>query len=349
MRLPELPAKAAYILLKNTARQNVLSLNTLRNLQKQLESHLRTPTGGLLTLPPFRSDFLPLLQAKYEDYDDYRWLTDAAEWDRRCSDLPSVLVLRSEGPEFCAGYDLQELSTLTQFEIKEMFLRCRDVLTLIRQSPIPVVCPIQGLAEGPGFQLAIASDFPIALANTPFRMSGMRMGLPSVGAAVSASRRLPPAMAYRLFATGDTVTAKDLGRGVIDVVDVPEHAEAVDTATRDFEARVESVVTRLATKSPTQAQAVGKWAFWSQLAMNRQDDGADGFDAATEFAAEVMAINARSNDAREGLKAWKEKREPVWERPQKDNETSSEAHMMYEGDAQTDVDLDMHPKATDRY
>lgn len=326
MRLPTLPAKAAYVRLKNKAHHNVLSLNVLRNLQRQLEDHLRSPsTGQLLTLPPFRPDYLPLLQAKYEDYPDYRWLTDAAEWDRQCTGLPSVLVLRSEGPVFCAGYDLTELATLTHFEVKETFLRCKDVLALIRQSPIPIVCPVQGLAEGPGFQLATTVDFPIALADTPFRMSGMQWGLPSVDAAVVASRRIPPAKAYRMFAMGDPVTAKDLGSDILDVVDVPEHAEAVDTAARDFEARVESVITRLATKTPAQAQAIGKWAFWSQLSIKRQDDGGDGMDAANYFAAQVMAVTALNDNAKEGLNARRENREPAWQQPQEDVETNPEA------------------------
>lgn len=349
--LPKLPAKAAYILLKNKAHQNVLSLNILRNLQRQLEDHLRSPTTGqLLTLPPFRPDYLPLLQDKFEDYPDYRWLTDTAAWDREFAGRPSVLVLRSEGPVFCAGYDLKELTTLTQFEVKEMALRLKDVLTLMRQSPIPIVCPVQGLAEGPGFQLATTADFPIALADTPFRMSGIRMGLPSVGGAVMTSRRLPPALAYRLFATGDVTTAKQLGSGVLDVVNVPEHAEAVDTAARDFEARVESVIGKLAKEVPAQSQAFGKWAFWSQLAIRPQDDEGDGYDAALDFAANVLAMNARSGDGIEGINAWKERREPVWERPQEDGETISEAQRVSEeqpdSEMQTDEEVEIKHQET---
>lgn len=324
--LPKLPAKAAYVLVKNKAHHNVLSLNILRNLQRQLENHLRSPaTGQLLTLPPFRSDYLPLLQDKFEDYPDYRWMTDAAEWDRHFAGRPSVLVLRSEGPVFCAGYDLKELATLTQFEVKEMALRLRDVLNLMRASPIPIVCPVQGLADGPGFQLATAADFPIALADTPFRMSGIRRGLPSLGGAVMASRRLPPALAYRLYATGDLFTAKQLGPAVLDVVDVPEHAEAVDTAARDFEARVESVIEKLATKTPAQAQAVAKWAFWSQLAIHESEDGGDGYDAALFFASNVLAMNSRSGNGIEGIKSLREGRKPIWASSQIEGVPNQEA------------------------
>lgn len=246
--------------------------------------------------------------------------------------MPSVLVLRSAGPIFCAGYDFKEMAKLTNFEVKEVFLRCRDVVTLIRQSPIPIVCPIQGLAEGPGFQLATATDFPIALANTPFGMSGMRMGLPSLGAAAMASRRLPSAMAYRMFSLGDHVTAKELGPDLIDVVDVPEHAEAVDTATRDFEARVRSTIEKLATETPAQAQAVGKWAFWSQLAIPQQSEKGDSYDTANEFAANVMAMSSRSGPALEGMNAWKEKRKPDFDKlpEETDSETAPESEAITE-------------------
>lgn len=337
--LPKLPAKAAYILLKNKAHRNVLSLNILRNLQRQLEDHLRSSTTGqLLTLPPFRADYLPLLQDKFEDYPDYRWLTNTAAWDREFAGRPSVLVLRSEGPVFCAGYDLKEISTLTQFEVKEMALRLKDVLNLMRLSPIPIVCPVQGLAEGPGFQLATNADFAIALADTPFRMSGIRLGIPSVGGAVMASRRLAPALAYRLFATGDVATAKQLGLGVLDVVDVPEHAEAVDTAARDFEARVASVIEKLATEIPAQSQALAKWAFWSQLAIRPQDDEDDGYDAALGFAANVLAMNSRSGDGKEGIRALKEGREPIWERRQEDAGTIPGALFKEQRDPETRTD-----------
>lgn len=350
--LPKLPATAAYIHLRNKAHHNVLSLNILRNLQRQIENHLRSPaTGQLLTLPPFRPDYLPLLQDKFEDYPDYRWMTDSAEWHRHFAGRPSVLVLRSEGPIFCAGYDLHELSTLTQFEVKEMAFRLKDVLNLMRASPIPIVCPVQGLAEGPGFQLVTAADFPIALADTPFRMSGVRRGIPSLGGAVMASRRLSPALAYRLYATGDLFTAKQLGPAVLDVVDVPEHAESVDTAARDFEVKVESVIEKLATETPAQTQALAKWAFWSQLTITDSEDGGDGYDAALYFAGNVLAMNSRSGDGVEGINSLKQEREPVWERPQEEEEATDEidSDEQQDPEAQTDEEGEVYPEGPDKY
>lgn len=353
MPLPRLPAKAAYIHLKHATGTSTLSLDALGKLGRQLESYLRSPiTQQLLTLPPFRADFLPLLQDKFEDFPDYRWLTNTTEWDRQFAHKPSVLVLRSDGPEFCTGYDIKELTTLTQFEVKEIFMRVKDILALMRHSPIPIVCPVQGLADGPGFQLAATADFPIALADTPFRLSGMRMGLPSVAAAVQASRIMSPAKAYRLFASGDVVTAKQLGSDVLDIVDVPEHAEAVDTAARDFEARVASVIEKLATETPAQAQAIGKWSYWTQLAIRRSEDGGDGYDAANYFSAQAMAAYSRSGAAREGLIAWKEKRKPVWKNLQDvgpDAQGPQDISEQNDSEMEADAQAELNPESTDKY
>lgn len=316
MTFPKLPAKAAYLYLHNPAKRNALSLAVLRDLRSQLHRHLTSPTTGrLLILPPFKKDLLPSLQSPSSEHDEYKWLTHTPTWHHERADLPTVLVLRSRGPVFCAGHDLAELSTLSHDEVEETFSLCAEVMSLIRRSPAPVVCPIQGLATAAGCQLALTADVPIALADTRFQLPGMGIGLPCTSPAVAVSRRVPPGMAYRMFATAEPVTAGELGPGVLDVVAVPAHAEAVDTAKRDFEARVDAVVRRLATETPGQAQAVGKWAFWSQLAIQGQgpgEDGGDGYSDAVKWAGKVMAMHAGSEDAKEGIDAWKQKRKPEW-------------------------------------
>lgn len=315
MAFPKLPAKAAYIHLNNPRKRNALSLSVLRDLRTQIHRHLTSPkTGNLLLLPPFRRETLDQLKIQNGRHNPFKWLTDSAAWREEREGLPNVLVLRSEGPVFSAGHDLSELQQASPAEAKETFALCAEVMTLIRRSPAPVVCPVQGLATAAGFQLAMTTDSPIALGSTMFQLPGMRIGLPCTSPATAVSRRLPPALAYRLFATGEPISAHELGSGVLDVVPVPEHAESTDTAALAFEARVEAVVKRLAEETAGQPQAFGKWAYWAQLGVNNDgaEDGGDGYEVAAKWAGNVMAMRAQSEDAKEGMRAFMDKRTPKW-------------------------------------
>lgn len=317
MAFPKLPAKAAYIHLNNPKKRNALSLSVLQDLRTQLHRHLTSPrTGRLLLLPPFNPDTIKVLKSHNGSTLDgsFNWLTDSAAWRRDREGLPNVLVLRSEGPVFSAGHDLRELRQAPDAEVKKIFALCAEVMSLIRRSPAPVVCPVHGLATAAGFQLAMSTDYPIALGSTMFQLPGMRIGLPCTSPATAVSRRLPAALAYRLFATGESISAQELGAGVLDVVPVPEHAESTDTAAAAFEARVDEVVRRLADETAGQPQAFGKWAYWTQLAVNNRGEGgfADDYEAAAHWAGGVMAMHAQSEDAKEGMSAFVEKKTPKW-------------------------------------
>lgn len=99
-------------------------------------------------------------------------------------------------------------------------------------------------------------------------------------------------------------------QGAVDVVEVPEHAESTDTATKAFEDRVASVVEKLAVETAGQPQALGKWAFWTQVGI--KGEGGDGYEEAAQWAGEVMALHAKSEDAQEGIASFFAKKKPEW-------------------------------------
>lgn len=88
-----------------------------------------------------------------------------------------LLVLCSEGKNFCAGFDL---STLDE-ESDERLIARLDALEVLLQTiyhaPCPTVALVQGGAFGAGFDVAMACDYRIAAADARFRMPGWRMGL----------------------------------------------------------------------------------------------------------------------------------------------------------------------------
>ncbi|KAF5018111.1 hypothetical protein F66182_9930 [Fusarium sp. NRRL 66182] len=319
MHLPKLPPNVAYIRLSNPAKCNALSLAVLKDLKKQLTQALTSPlTGQLRLLPPFKDHVLPDLEnavrqgdTATDQWKKYGWLVNASEWKRERRGLPDVLVLRSEGPVFSSGHDLKELSQLSHDDVKHLFSLCAEVMALIRRSPVLVVCPIQGLATAAGFQLAMTTDFPIALPETNFCLPGANIGLPCTSPSTAVSRRLPPGATYRLLSTAEPVKASDFP-GAVDVVKVP-HNTPDETAQAAFESRVATVVEKLASMSPQQ-QAVGKWAYWTQLGIgaSNSDEGGDGYETAARWAGRVMALHAKSEDAKEGISAFLGKQKPVW-------------------------------------
>ena len=204
MPWPKLPARAAYLAINNPKRRNALSLSVLRDLRDQLHRYNTSPKDGkFYVLPPFQASVLQDLEAAQEQrsaeaVEKYGWLLNANAWVEHRHSLPSVLVLRSEGPVFCSGHDLGELRQLPYEEVKETFALCAEVMSLIRRSPAVVVCAIGGLATAAGCQLALTADIPVACASTKFRLPGASMGLPCTSPSTSASRRLGNAFTYRM-------------------------------------------------------------------------------------------------------------------------------------------------------
>lgn len=342
MPFPKLPPRAAYIKLSNPTKRNALSIPVLRDLKSQLDSALALrPTSRMGMLPKFSQQALNELEwalkgPKSKHWERWGWLVSASEWKKQRAGAPDVLVLRSEGPVFSSGHDLKELSEMSRDDVRTLFELCADVMKTIRRSPVPVVCPIQGIATAAGFQLAMSTDFPIALPDTQFALPGAKIGLPCTSPSTAVSRRLPAATTYRLLATAEPIKASD-HPDVIDVVKVSPGQDPEEA----FEKRVLDVVERLLSMSPQQ-QAVGKWAYWTQFEFGKSNG--DGYEQASLWAARVMALHARSEDAKEGIAAFLEKREPVWissgevEETAADVDTPETGAPVTQADAAVDVD-----------
>ncbi|KAI1195282.1 enoyl-CoA hydratase [Nemania serpens] len=312
MPFPKLPVRAAYLKLDNVSKRNALSVQVLESLRQQLIGY-NTPPGEEkpLLLPDFNRT---ILRKAFEDRpqqkatklqaslrQEYAWLRDAEEWQRRRGTLPKVLVLRTEGPVFCAGHDLKELDELSPQKVQQMFRLCAEVLSLIRRSPSPVVGVIHGLATAAGAQLALTTDLSVALASAEFQLPGMSIGLPCTSPSTVLSRRLGNAFTYRMFALAERVRADQLPAGAVETV--PDEAA--------LEARVSEMVDKLANDFPGQAQAMGKWAYWTQAELQKPAR-LESYSGAAGWAGRAMAVHASTEDAKEGRKAFFEKRAPNW-------------------------------------
>jgi enoyl-CoA hydratase len=88
-----------------------------------------------------------------------------------------IIVFRSVGKNFCAGFDLSTLESETDASLIARLEKLETLLQSIYHAPCATIALIQGSAFGAGFDLAMACDYRLAAPDARFRMPGWRMGL----------------------------------------------------------------------------------------------------------------------------------------------------------------------------
>ena len=206
-----------------------------------------------------------------------------------------VVVIAANGKAFCAGHDLKEMrSTEKRAFHQALFDRCGTLMQTINRLPQPVIAKVQGIATAAGCQLVAQCDLAVAAETARFAVSGINVGLFCSTPAVPLSRNMQRKQAMQMLLTGDFIDAQTAKQfGLVNEV-VP--AEGLDAA-------VASLAQKVASKSPL-AISLGKKMFYQQANME--------LSAAYEFAGERMTCNMDSEDAREGIDAFIEKRKPAW-------------------------------------
>jgi len=157
-----------------------------------------------------------------------------------------------------------------------------------------MVALVHGIATAAGCQLVAMCDLAVASEDARFAVSGINVGLfcstPSVGLARNVSRK----QAMEMLLTGDFIDAPTaLERGLVNRV-VPEN---------QLDAEIKKLTDVIVSKTPVAIRS-GKQMFYRQLEL--------GLAEAYALASEVMACDMMSEDAREGIDAFIEKRPPEW-------------------------------------
>ena len=226
-------------------------------------------------------------------------LTDALAALGRDTSVRAV-VIAAEGPAFCSGHDLRELTARRADAdggrgfFTRIWRLCSTLMMSVVELPQPVIACVQGAASAAGCQLVASCDLAVAAADATFATPGVNIGLFCSSPMVALSRNVAPKHAMEMLLTGDAMSAADAQRiGLVNRV-VPagqERAEAMRLAQR------------VASKS-AHAIRLGKRAFHTQLAMGLAD--------AYEHASRVMVENLLDADAKEGIGAFLAKRPPQW-------------------------------------
>jgi enoyl-CoA hydratase/carnithine racemase len=206
-----------------------------------------------------------------------------------------VVVVTGAGRAFCAGADIGYMTELIQNErldeARALVEAGRRVTLAITRMPKPVIAALNGPAAGGGANLALACDLRIASDRASIGQTFNRIGLhPDWGGTWFLPRLVGPARAAELVFLAEMVDAAEAERiGLVNRV-VPHER---------FEAEVEELAASLAAK-PRLAIRLAKEALRTSL-------GAD-LETMLDFEARAQDLCFRSADAREGVRAFLEKR-----------------------------------------
>lgn len=207
-----------------------------------------------------------------------------------------AVVLRSQGKVFSAGHDLREVRQADAGEQRRIFATCAELMQLIQRIPQPVIAEVQGLATAAGCQLVATCDLAVAADTASFATPGVRIGLFCSTPMVALTRAVDRKTAMKMLLTGEPITAAEARtQGLVSHVVAPDELASVTMA----------LARRVAGFSAATV-STGKRAFYEQAELSTADAYAHMVD--------VMAANALAPDAQEGIGAFLDKREPVWQR-----------------------------------
>jgi enoyl-CoA hydratase len=122
-----------------------------------------------------------------------------------------MVLVRANGPAFCAGADLKERQGMGEAQVRERRRRAFAAYAALEALPMPSVAVVQGPAVGSGCEIAAACDFIVATPEASFRTPEALRG--TVGATQRLPRVLGKRLAKDMMFTGRTLTAAEAREG----------------------------------------------------------------------------------------------------------------------------------------
>ena len=206
-----------------------------------------------------------------------------------------VIVLEGAGKGFSAGHNLKEVRSLKKrSKYLKLFNLCSKLMLQIVEGRKPVIAKVHGAAYAAGCQLAASCDLAYSTNEATFATPGVNIGLFCSTPMVAVSRKVNRKRTMRMLLTGDPISAKYAKEiGLIN-----DHFPILE-----LEDEVLNLAKKIASKSNLTIK-IGKKAFYRQLEMP--------LSKAYKYASKMMTKNAMALDAKEGISAFLEKRNPNW-------------------------------------
>ncbi len=205
------------------------------------------------------------------------------------------IVLAGNGPVFSAGHDFADVAQADLSAVRALLWTCTELMNLMQQVPQPVVARVHGLATAAGCQLVASADLAVASETAGFAAPGGKGGWFCHTPMVAIARNIGRKRAAELAMSGDVIDAATaLDWGLVNRVVPPDE---LDDAVLALLGRV--------TRGSAESKGIGKQALYAQIDLDQPK--------AYGYAVEVMAATSQLPDAREGMRAFLEKREPKWQ------------------------------------
>lgn len=210
-------------------------------------------------------------------------------------DAVKAVIVTGEGKAFVAGADIAQMSKLNAVEGRAMMQAGHKVMNTIDQMPKPFIAAVNGFALGGGCELAMACDIRIASSKAKFGQPEVGLGIiPGFCGTQRLSRLVGKGMAKYLIYSAEMINAEEAFRiGLVEKVVEPD--ALMEAA--------EKLANTIASKAPI---AVAQ----AKIAIN------NGFDmdlkSASQLEVEATTVCFGSEDQKEGMAAFLEKRAPEW-------------------------------------
>ena len=211
-----------------------------------------------------------------------------------------IVIIRSDSRVFCAGHDLKELTSHRSDSdgglgfYKITMEKCSKLMQKIVLLPKPVIAEVSGTATAAGCQLVASCDLALASDSAKFCTPGVNIGLFCSTPMVALTRNVGRKQSMEMLLTGEEIDAETAQKyGLVNKV-FPSGQIAMET---------QKYAEKISKKSALTLK-IGKEAFYRQLEMPLAE--------AYDYCAEVMVQNMMANDAKEGINAFIEKKEPSW-------------------------------------
>jgi enoyl-CoA hydratase len=213
------------------------------------------------------------------------------------AERPRAIVVTGAGERaFIAGADIRAMSVMDPIEAKQFSEIGHAAMALLDRSPVPTIAAVNGFALGGGCEVALACDVRIAAENASFGFPEVGLGiLPGMGGTQRLPRLIGPALAKELIFTGRRIGAEE-AREIGLVNRVVGQGEALDAAM--------GLAAEISANGPV---AVRHAKAAANLALDV--DLVSGL----EYEADQFALLFATEDAREGMNAFGEKRKPKFE------------------------------------
>ena len=206
-----------------------------------------------------------------------------------------VIILEGSGKGFSAGHNLKEVGGIkNRSNPLKLFNLCSKLMMKIVEGKKPVIAKVHGAAYAAGCQLAASCDLAYSTTNSTFATPGVNIGLFCSTPMVAVSRKVTRKIMMKMLLTGDPINAK--------------YAKEIGLindcfSNKKLNAEVLKIAKKISSKSNLTIK-IGKQAFYKQLEMPLGD--------AYKFTSKMMTVNMASQDAKEGISAFLQKRKPSW-------------------------------------